>query len=184
MVVPIAQAPLETLEGVLKHIGKRFHLPATLLANHGIDPAPAYDASRNQYYSSFLLASLLNTFPRHEGKILAITGSDLFVPVLTYVFGEAQLDGTAAVVSSFRLNERFYGMPENKSLFEQRLIKEVVHELGHTFGLVHCRRYDCVMHSSTAVEEIDVKSENFCPECEGELQSSIAGVRRPRYPLG
>jgi len=171
MVVPIAPAPLEHLGGVLKHLGERFRLPVRLVMDHGIDPAPAYDASRNQYYSSFLLAALLATFSHHQGKILAITGNDLFVPVLTYVFGEAQLDGAVALVSSFRLDERFYGMPENKMLFEQRLIKEAVHELGHTFGLVHCRRFDCVMHSSTAVEEIDVKSENFCPECEGQLQS-------------
>lgn len=176
MVVPISPAPLVPLAGVLKHVGERFRLPVRLVPDHRIDPAPAYDASRNQYYSSLLLASLLNTFPSHNGKILAITGSDLFVPVLTYVFGEAQLDGPAAVVSSCRLDEQFYGMPENKVLSEQRLIKEVVHELGHTFGLVHCRRYDCVMHSSTAVEEIDLKSEDFCTECEGELESSIAKV--------
>lgn len=176
MVVPIVPAPLESLGGVLKHLGERFRLPVRLVTDHGIDPTPAYDESRNQYYSSFLLAALLGRFPRHEGKILAITGSDLFVPVLTYVFGEAQLDGTAALVSSFRLDERFYGMPQNNTLFEQRLIKEAVHELGHTFGLVHCRRFDCVMHSSTAVEEIDVKSENFCAECEVQLQSAIAAI--------
>lgn len=176
MVVPIAPTPLEHLGGVLKHLGERFRLPVRLVTDAGIDPTPAYDPSRNQYYSSFLLAILLSTFPHHKGKILAVTGSDLFIPVLTYVFGEAQLDGVAALVSSFRLDERFYGMPENKTLFEQRLIKEAVHELGHTFGLVHCRRFDCVMHSSTAVEEIDIKSENFCTECDSQLQSSIAAV--------
>jgi archaemetzincin len=176
MVVPIVPAPLENLGGVLQHLAERFRLPVKLVTDHGIDPAPAYDASRNQYYSSLLLAALLATFPRHRGKILAVTGSDLFIPVLTYVFGEAQLDGIAALVSSFRFDERFYGMPENKALFEKRLIKEAVHELGHTFGLVHCRRFDCVMHSSTAVEEIDVKSENFCAECDGQLQSSIAAM--------
>ncbi len=176
MVVPIIPAPPESLDGLLKHLAGRFRLPVNLATGHGIDPAPAYDASRNQYYSSLLLATLLAAFPRHSGKILAVTAADLFVPVLTYVFGEAQLDGPAALVSSFRLDERFYGMPKNKELFQQRLIKEAVHELGHTFGLVHCRNMDCVMRSSTAVEEIDVKSENFCAECDEQLQSSISSV--------
>ena len=174
MVVPIALTTHQQLGGVLQHLDRRFRLPVRLVTDHGIDSAPSYDASRNQYHSSLLLATLLGTFPHHQGKILAITGSDLFVPVLTYVFGEAQLEGIAAVVSSHRLDERFYGMSENKTLFEQRLIKESVHELGHTFGLIHCRRFDCVMHSSTAVEEIDIKSENFCTECDSQLQSSTA----------
>jgi archaemetzincin len=176
MVVPIIPIKPHQLGGVLQHLEKRFHRPVQLMTDHRIDPASAFDASRNQYHSSFLLAALLGTFPHHKGKILAITGSDLFVPVLTYVFGEAQLDGKAAIVSSHRLDEQFYGMPENKALFEERIIKEAVHELGHTFGLVHCRRFDCGMHSSTAVEEIDIKSENFCSECEKRLQSSLAAM--------
>ena len=176
MVVPITPAPLEILGRLLENLDKTFHLPVRLETNRIIDPVPAYDPSRNQYDSSFLLAALLGTFPSHQGKILAVTGSDLFVPVLTYVFGEAQLDGVAALVSSHRLDERFYGMPENAVLFEHRLIKEAVHELGHTFGLVHCRRSDCVMHSSTAVEEIDMKSENFCRECFNRLQSGNSAM--------
>jgi archaemetzincin len=99
------------------------------------------------------------------GKVLGVTSLDLFVPVLTFVFGEAQLNGTAALVSTFRLNETFYGFPPNEALLEERLIKEAVHELGHTFGLIHCRDFACVMHSSTSVEEIDVKGKEFCGSC-------------------
>lgn len=171
LVVPIDPAPLDTLGEIQQHIADRFHLPVALHTEEPVDPMSAYDASRNQYHSSFLIAALLRAFPHHNGKILAVTGSDLFVPVLTYVFGEAQLDGMAALVSSFRLDDRLYGLPENRDLFERRLIKEAVHELGHTFGLLHCSRFDCVMHSSTAVEEIDLKSEMFCAECEAGLRS-------------
>ena len=171
MVVPIDPSPIESLARVQEYLGGSFHIPVHLATHAVIDPAPAFDPSRNQYHSSFLLASLLEQFPRHEGKILGVTSNDLFVPVLTYVFGEAQLDGTAAIVSSFRLDERFYGLPENDHVFVERLIKETVHELGHTFGLVHCQQFQCVMHSSTSVEEIDVKSAEFCSECEEQLRS-------------
>ncbi|MBI4429387.1 MAG: hypothetical protein HY562_09750, partial [Ignavibacteriales bacterium] len=104
-----------------------------------------------------------------SSKILCITALDLFVPVLTFVFGEAQLDGSAAIVSSHRLDESFYGLPKNQEILEHRLLKEAVHELGHTYGLVHCHDYECVMHSSTSVEEIDVKGTTFCTRCNQQL---------------
>ena len=90
---------------------------------------------------------------------------DLFIPVLTYVFGEAKLDGRAAVVSSFRLDNQIYGLPRDPELLLDRLRKEALHELGHTYNLVHCRRHPCVMMSSTYVEDIDQKSNRFCRHC-------------------
>ena len=87
---------------------------------------------------------------------------DLFIPILTYVFGEAQLDGIGAVVSLHRLNNQFYGLPEDTGLMHDRLLKEAVHELGHTFGLLHCFQPGCVLNASTYVEDIDQKSRELC----------------------
>jgi len=85
--------------------------------------------------------------------------------VLTFVFGEAQLSGNCAVVSLHRLREEFYGLPPNEELVRARLLKEAVHELGHTFGLRHCDNWQCVMTSSHAVERLDVKGTEFCFLC-------------------
>ncbi len=71
--------------------------------------------------------------------MLALTGRDLFVPVLTFVFGQAQLGGRVAVVSLARLRQEFYGMAPNGEILMERAVKEALHETGHTFGLVHCR---------------------------------------------
>jgi len=90
---------------------------------------------------------------------------DLFIPVLTFVFGQAQLGGKAAVVSTLRLKQEYYELPPNETVFLERLGKEAVHELGHTFGLVHCLNQGCVLNASTYVEEIDLKEADFCPEC-------------------
>ncbi len=127
------------------------------------DPEVAFDSSRGQYNSRILLGQLLKQ--SRGGRVLGVTNVDLFIPVLTYVFGEAQLDGPAAVVSSHRLDDRLYGLPENRHLLFERLIKEAIHELGHTYGLIHCPDGRCVMASSTYVEEIDLKSERFCDRC-------------------
>ena len=90
---------------------------------------------------------------------------DLYIPVLTFVFGEAQLADGGAVVSTHRLRQEFYGLPANPELLHVRLLKEALHELGHTYGLRHCPDYTCVMSASNGVERIDLKQAEFCTHC-------------------
>jgi archaemetzincin len=94
--------------------------------------------------------------------------------VLTFVFGEAQVDGNCALVSTARLAEEFYGMPAREDLLRERLIKEAAHELGHTFGLRHCADWRCVMASSHAVERLDVKGAEFCRACRKPIDGESA----------
>ena len=107
-----------------------------------------------------------------NARVLGVTGCDLFVPVLTFVFGEAQLDGTCAVVSTARLTEEFYGLPSRADLLRERLVKEAAHELGHTFGLRHCADWRCVMSSSHGVERLDVKGAQFCGSCRAPVMAN------------
>jgi len=90
---------------------------------------------------------------------------DLYIPILTFVFGEAQMGGPCAVVSAHRLRQEFYGLPPNPELFRQRVIKEAVHEIGHTLNLTHCEDYSCAMAPSHAVEWIDLKEGTLCAGC-------------------
>lgn len=141
-----------------------FKLPVFLLE----EPFPleeGYDPVRNQFNSTWILSRLLEKTPEEDCKILAVTSVDLYVPVLTFVFGEAQVGGKVAVVSSYRLKDELYGLPKNPKRLKERLQKEAIHELGHTFGLIHCRNPECVMHSYTYAEEIDFKSKDFCKTC-------------------
>jgi archaemetzincin len=135
-----------------------------------LDHKSFYDDKRLQYYSSAILEFLEKNMPPSSEKVLAITGLDLFIPILTFVFGEAMLGGSCAIASSFRLDNAYYGLPENPALLEDRLFKEAIHELGHTYGLVHCRNPYCVMTSSTYVEEIDLKKNEFCGTCVDNLK--------------
>jgi archaemetzincin len=134
------------------------------------DPEIAFDASRGQYNSRVLLAQLLRNAPDDSTRVLGVTALDLFIPVLTYVFGEAQLGGRVAVVSTHRLDNAVYGLPSEPDLLFERLSKEAIHELGHTYSLVHCHDMDCVMTSSMLVDGIDLKSERFCSRCEREMR--------------
>jgi len=110
--------------------------------------------------------------------VLSLTDGDLFIPVLTFVFGEAQVGGTAAVVSTARLEAGFYGLPPDPGRFRARLEKECLHELGHTFGLVHCRRPGCVMTASLSVLDVDAKREALCPDCRVRLRELAGGETR------
>jgi archaemetzincin len=159
----------ERLQELSRAVGRSFGLRTY------VSPAPlildrAFDAYRGQYNSTALLVQLVNAFAGTDEKRIAVVGVDLFIPVLTFVFGEAQLGGSAAVVSTHRLANPFYGLPKNDELSLQRLEKEVIHELGHTFGLFHCHQFECVMRSSTYVEEIDLKRIAICDECTATLR--------------
>jgi len=132
--------------------------------------ALAYDNSRRQYNSTALLVQILKTRGQNDDKWITVVDVDLYVPVLTFVFGEAQFSGMAAIVSTHRLANQFYGLRRDDTLLLQRLGKEIIHELGHTFGLYHCRQFECVMRSSTYVEEIDLKRTTPCPACQDILR--------------
>lgn len=129
------------------------------------DPETAFDGARGQYHSTRILRDLIGIPDGACTRVLGVTSVDLFIPVLTFVFGEAQLDGKAALVSMRRLCPDAYGLPRDEDLVARRLHKEAVHELGHTLGLRHCSHPTCVMRASTYVEEIDLKDGAFCPAC-------------------
>jgi archaemetzincin len=135
------------------------------ISRHDVDCSAFFNLQRNQYFSSAIVEWLEKDIATEDCKVLAVTGLDLYIPVLTFVFGEARLNGRCAVISSYRLDNKLYGLPDNPSLISERLLKEAVHELGHTFGLFHCSNPVCVMKSSTYVEEIDFKSSRLCDNC-------------------
>lgn len=145
-----------------------FSVPVSV-ANVSLNLEDAFDGSRDQYNSTAILAKMLSTFDMRNNKSIVVVDVDLYIPVLTFVFGEAQLDGSAAVVSTHRLKNQYYGLPKDDLLMTARLEKEIVHELGHTFGMYHCRDYECVMKSSTYVEEIDLKKATPCQSCRNFL---------------
>jgi archaemetzincin len=95
-----------------------------------------------------------------------VTEHDLYGPSLNFVFGEADLGNRVAIISLSRLSPGFYGFSEDVERFQERALKEAVHELGHTYGLGHCSNPLCVMHFSNSLLDTDIKKATFCPECE------------------
>ncbi len=144
----------------------------------------AFDEKRDQYNSKLILKRLTER-PHNSLKFLAITKVDLFVPILKYVFGLAQVGSQCAIISTYRLRPQFYDHEPDQNLLIDRIGKTALHELGHSLGLTHCRDRRCVMHSSTNIGDTDFKRSDFCPTC-FELfrwQLENCGIRiKPRMP--
>ena len=157
------------LEPVRSHLEHEFERP-TFVWSGDERPAGTFDERRQQHSSRGMLMWLGQRRPAPATRLIGLTDVDLFIPILTFVFGEAQLDGTAAVVSTHRLmgEGRAYG-----SL--ARVIKECVHEVGHTFGLVHCGTPGCVMSRSASVRAIDLKGARLCPVCRERYRIASQG---------
>lgn len=136
-----------------------------------LDPAPTYHIERQQFHSSEILQRMRSFVRPEDWRVLAIADVDLYIPILKYVFGEAQLGGPCAVVSTYRLRQEFYGLERDDSLLNQRLLKECVHELGHTLDLHHCQNYRCAMSSAHAVEWIDLRESTLCEACRSQLSA-------------
>lgn len=122
------------------------------------------DAVRGQVHSTAVLETISSLAPSHALKVLAVTRADLFIPILTYVFGEAQLGGKSCILSTHRLIEPPWPTTAEQGLY-CRVAKEAVHELGHTFNLRHCPEHHCIMHYCRSLRDVDRKSNDLCRYC-------------------
>jgi archaemetzincin len=163
---PLGNIPDEIIAEFKDRVGGIFHCPVETKAGPS-DLAQAYDPERKQYSSSKLLAFL----EKAEGdeRVVGIADVDLYVPRLNFVFGEADIVSGTAIVSLFRLRQEYYGLAPDEALFLERATKEIVHELGHTFGLGHCPNNKCVMHFSSSLADTDLKEASFCNKCRPKI---------------
>lgn len=143
-----------------------------------LDLTGYYDPKRRQYNGDSLLKWVDAMHTAGSVKLVGLFNVDIFIPILTYIFGQAQFGGRTAIASVYRLKNERYGMKNGEQIVIERFTKEVIHELGHTFGLPHCYDPRCVMRSSTYVEDIDQKDRGLCKKCR-----DLAGLDRLSPPL-
>ena len=180
--LPIGNFDERLLLSVAPALADVFRVPCQITAAR-LDPQFAFHRERQQFHSSELLQAmqeyaggertLLPAQADCPWRVLGVTGVDLYIPILTFVFGEAQMGGPCAIVSFQRLMQEFYGLPADRELLVQRLIKEAVHEVGHTLDLTHCDDYSCAMAPSHAVEWIDLKEGTLCANCQGQVMEAV-----------
>jgi len=170
--LPIGTFDERLLREVAPALADAFRVPCRILSER-LDPQFAFHRERQQYHSSEILQAMQEHAANGAWRVLGVTGVDLYIPILTFVFGEAQMGGPCAVVSFHRLMQEFYGLPADPSVLIDRLVKESVHEVGHTLDLTHCDDYSCAMAPSHAVEWIDLKGQMLCASCQGQVVEAV-----------
>jgi archaemetzincin len=161
------------LKDVAEAVKKEFFCEVTLKEGY-LDLSEFFDPVRRQYNGTKLLTHIEENFATDSSKTLGLFSVDLFIPILTFIFGQAFLNGRSGIASDYRLRNERYGIAPDGRLLLDRFRKEVIHELGHTFGLIHCHVPTCVMRSGTYVEDIDQKDEAFCLACRESVNQWIS----------
>jgi len=176
-IIPIGDVDREILHLIRKGIEEAFYEGICNVLNDSIElPAEAYNGIRRQYISEILLSKVAECAVKIEKEtkesciVLGVTDVDIYAPGMNFIFGEAQCPGKAAIISLFRLRPEFYGEEPNKRLFVERAVKEAIHEIGHTFGLKHCKNPYCIMYFSLHIGMTDRKSPRFCGDCARKLK--------------
>jgi archaemetzincin len=185
LVVAVGEAPAAVLDRMAAAVASAFGLAAER-GGAMAEPGSAFSPQRGQWASTEFLKLFLAHPAAAESRVLGVTERDLFVPVLSFVYGQAQLEGRVAVVSLARLRPEFHGLPPDAEALARRAATEAVHEIGHTFGLVHCPDRRCPMSLSIDLSDLDRKTAEPCPSCsalaEGSLEMKRARARAEGGP--
>lgn len=164
-IVPIGSLDKSLLRNLAKVLDERFKI-RFIIKDYLEIPKDAFNPKRGQFDSN----KIFNKLKKYEGKrVIGIIDKDLYVQGLNFVFGQAELLGRCALISITRLRQEFYGLPKDDIIFFKRVIKEAIHELGHTYGLKHCSNENCVMFFSNSIIDTDKKSSFFCKNCQEKL---------------
>jgi archaemetzincin len=172
IIISFGQLRQELLGTISADVMIKFPIPVKTRTEY-LDLSEFYDPGRRQYNGMALLKMIDNEFASAPSKTIGLFTVDLFIPILTFIFGQAFLNGRSGIASIFRLSNERYGVKKDDKILHERFSKEVIHELGHMFGLIHCSDPYCIMRSSTYVEDIDQKGGEFCSNCRNSLNLNL-----------
>jgi archaemetzincin len=165
MVLRVIAANIQTL----------LEVPVEMLPAMAI-PEEAFQRHRSQYDAGLVLKYLARfSFPHHS-RILAVTDVDLCTPILSFVYGEAELGLSLAIISDFRLKHMEDGIMASEGTYYERLAKVALHEIAHTFSLYHCETPKCLMRYSRGLRHLDELEIFFCERCSFMLRQSMKNL--------
>jgi archaemetzincin len=170
--VLLSQIDSRIIERLSRSLEKTFCRPIEIKLEPG-SLEYAYDAARKQYKSPLILSHLRRMKKGTGDKIMAVTDVDLYSPGYDFIYGEADVRAGAATLSINRLVTEDREITSDLMVISERIIREATHEIGHLFGLGHCRDQKCVMRTCTCLAEVDEAHGGLCPECYMKLTPKL-----------
>jgi archaemetzincin len=171
-VIPLGDAPPVAAKVVAAHLREYFGLDSEV-APAQPHPSYAHDPVRDQYNAGLIVARMEEAVAAGPHKALGVFGGDLFVPILSHVFGEARLGGACGLVSLYRLQRNQDGSPAQHAVWLERAAKVALHEIGHVLGLPHCQDERCLMRFCSTMEELDRQPLALCRYCAVFLRDAL-----------
>jgi archaemetzincin len=172
--IKMGQIPHTALRVVAANLQTLFAAPVEMLADMAI-PEEAFQPHRGQYDAGLVL-KYLSQFSFPYSRLLAVTDVDLCTPIHTFVFGEAEMGKSLAIVSDFRLKYLEDGIMAPEGTYYERLAKVALHEIAHTFSLYHCDTPKCLMCFSYGLSHLDELDILFCERCGFALRQSLRNL--------
>ncbi|MFX0031795.1 MAG: archaemetzincin family Zn-dependent metalloprotease [Candidatus Hodarchaeota archaeon] len=171
----ISEVIVLKLKKNLEWIFKKFNIEIELISKEVDLKESFYHSQRRQYNADKIMVEMDQFLCNYNFfRALGVINEDIYSRFYKFIFGcVSGLESNIALISVIRLNENFYNRTENPPLFEKRILREAIHELGHTFGLKHCENY-CVMQFSNSLAEADDKPIKFCEDCSKKLEIFFA----------
>ena len=169
LLVPLGPVPRGLLPEIAAALQGAFGAPAAVGAAQ-VRPDHAFNKDRNQYHSTTVLRRLEAVRGRRvPDPALGVLDLDLFVPDQPFVFGEADREARAAVLSVHRLKATADGRAVAPERLIHRARVEAIHEVGHLLGLSHCADFRCAMFLSHTAADADRKGDGLCAACRGAV---------------
>jgi archaemetzincin len=169
-VIPFFELPQNLKDRIEKGIKEIYGLDTRFVMDRFEIPPSSFNRARRQYLASRIIDHMKRMKKGDEVAILGIVDVDIYSHGLNFIFGQADRGERIALISLRRLRQEFYGLKEDRGIFLYRALVEVIHELGHIFGLQHCRSPFCVMYFSNTILDTDRKGYRLCPLCKKELE--------------
>ncbi|WP_407556346.1 matrixin family metalloprotease [Winogradskyella sp. 4-2091] len=176
---PYDEIDSTTINSISESLKQAYDAKIIILTNKTLPKTAFINIKSPRYRADSLLIDLSKNRPDSINYIIGITTKDISTskrdndgnikkPESKYsdwgIFGLGYKPGNSCVISTYRLKNK------NLKIFDSRVRKISIHEIGHNLGLDHCSAKKCVMQDAVeTIKTVDLAGLDLCTDCYNEI---------------